>query len=302
MRKFTMFVLLAASAVPALAAAQDEGRRGRQDQSDQSEHNQRPAREARAERSQQNEQRQQMQIERQAQRQQQQGERQAQFQQMQAARQAQVQQIQQQQAQQQIERRQVQLERNDGERGRRLGDGNGGEQGGHARDEQMQQYRDEMRQRRAQAGGQQLPMPRGVVDRDGRDHRVINPNVVGQPAPENRDARFAHRDRDHDNNQWSANNWRHDDRYDWRRYRDHHHSIFRLGFYFDPFGYSYNRFGIGSYMYPSYYQSNYWINDPWQYRLPQAYGPYRWIRYHNDALMIDTWTGEVVDVIYGFFW
>ena len=55
-------------------------------------------------------------------------------------------------------------------------------------------------------------------------------------------------------------------------------------------------------MYPSYYRSNYWISDPWQYRLPPAYGPYRWVRYHNDALLIDTWNGEVVDVIYGFFW
>ena len=306
MRKFTMLLLLATSAIPAMAAAQDEGgRSGRQEQSDQSDNKkQRPAREERAarpERAQQNEQRQQIQIERQAQRQEQQGERQAQIQQIQAARQAQVQQIQQQQAQQQVDRRQVQVERNNGDNGRVFGGRNRGEQDGQARDEQMQQYRQQMEQRRAQAGGQQLPTPRGVFDRNGRDRPVINPNLVGQPAPENRDARFAHRDR-RDTNQWSANNWRGDNRYDWRRYRDHHHSIFRIGFYFDPFGYSYNRFGIGSYMYPSYYQSNYWISDPWQYRLPQAYGPYRWVRYHNDALMIDTWTGEVVDVIYGFFW
>ena len=81
-----------------------------------------------------------------------------------------------------------------------------------------------------------------------------------------------------------------------------HRSIFRIGFYFDPFGWNYRRFNIGSYMWPSYYSSNYWINDPWQYRLPPAYGPYRWVRYHNDALLIDTWSGEVVDVIWNFFW
>ena len=307
MRKFTMLLLLATSAIPAMAAAQDEGgRHGRQDQSGQSDDNkQRPAREERAERperAQQNEQRQQAQAERQVQRQEQQSERQVQIQQMQAARQTQVQQIQQQQAQRQLDRRQVQVESNDGDNRRVFGGRNhGGQDGQASRDERMQQYREQMEQRRAQAGGQQLPTPRGVFDRNGRDRPVINPNVVGQPAPENRDARFAHRDR-RDGYQWSSNNWRSDNRYDWRRYRDHHHSIFRIGFYFDPFGYSYNRFGIGSYMYPSYYQSNYWISDPWQYRLPQAYGPYRWVRYHNDALMIDTWSGEVVDVIYGFFW
>ena len=78
--------------------------------------------------------------------------------------------------------------------------------------------------------------------------------------------------------------------------------MFRLGFYYDPFGWSYRRYNIGSQLYPNYYRSNYWINDPWQYRLPPVYGPYRWVRYHNDALLVDTWSGQVVDVIYGFFW
>ncbi len=96
--------------------------------------------------------------------------------------------------------------------------------------------------------------------------------------------------------------WRGDRRYDWRRHRDRNRTTFRLGFYYDPFGYSYRRYSVGSYMYPNYYRSSFWINDPWQYRLPPAYGPYRWVRYHNDALLIDTWSGQIVDVIYGFFW
>ncbi|WP_409574764.1 RcnB family protein [Sphingopyxis sp. PET50] len=33
-----------------------------------------------------------------------------------------------------------------------------------------------------------------------------------------------------------------------------------------------------------------------------AYGGYRWVRYYNDALLVDTYSGEVVDVIYDFFW
>src|SRR3546814_4031541 len=48
--------------------------------------------------------------------------------------------------------------------------------------------------------------------------------------------------------------------------------------------------------------SSYWINDPYNYRLPPAYGPYRWVRYYNDALLVDTYTGEVVDVVYDIFW
>jgi Ni/Co efflux regulator RcnB len=55
-------------------------------------------------------------------------------------------------------------------------------------------------------------------------------------------------------------------------------------------------------LWPGFYGNQYWINDPWQYRLPSAYGPYRWIRYYDDALLVDLRTGEVVDVINGVFW
>jgi hypothetical protein len=96
--------------------------------------------------------------------------------------------------------------------------------------------------------------------------------------------------------------WRRDRRYDWRRYRDYNRSLFYLGNYYDPWGYGYNRFQIGWSLWPNYYSQNYWINDPWMYRLPPAYGPYRWVRYWDDALLVNTYTGEVVDVVYDFFW
>jgi hypothetical protein len=38
------------------------------------------------------------------------------------------------------------------------------------------------------------------------------------------------------------------------------------------------------------------------YRLPQAYGPFRWVRYYGDALLVNIYTGQVVDVVYDFFW
>jgi Ni/Co efflux regulator RcnB len=107
--------------------------------------------------------------------------------------------------------------------------------------------------------------------------------------------------RDGNYNRWTRD-WHRDRRYDWRRHRDRHRSIFRIGFYSDPFGWNYRRWSIGSYLYPSYFRSSFWLNDPWQYRLPPAYGPYRWVRYWNDALLVNTYTGEVVDVIHGFFW
>nr|WP_269748161.1 RcnB family protein [Alteripontixanthobacter muriae] len=59
---------------------------------------------------------------------------------------------------------------------------------------------------------------------------------------------------------------------------------------------------IGIQLGSAFYGSRYWINDPWQYRLPEVYGPYRWTRYYDDVLLVNIYTGEVVDVIYDFFW
>ena len=101
--------------------------------------------------------------------------------------------------------------------------------------------------------------------------------------------------------QWNTN-WRHDDRYDWHDYRNHHRSLFHFGFYYDPYGWGYQPFSIGWRLWPGYYDSQFWINDPWMYRLPYAPPGYVWVRYWNDALLVDTWSGTVVDMIPGFFW
>jgi len=100
---------------------------------------------------------------------------------------------------------------------------------------------------------------------------------------------------------WSTN-WRYNDRYDWRRWRDRHRSSFHIGIYYDPFGWNYRPYQIGWRLWPSYYSSRYWINDPWQYRLPYAPPGYVWVRYWDDAILVDRWSGEVVDVIHNFFW
>jgi Ni/Co efflux regulator RcnB len=110
-------------------------------------------------------------------------------------------------------------------------------------------------------------------------------------------------DNHHRRDQVSWNrDWRHDGRYDWRRWRDRHRSSFHLGIYYDPFGWGYQPFSIGYRLWPNYYSSNYWINDPYEYRLPYAPPGTQWIRYYNDALLVDMYSGQVVDVIQNFFW
>lgn len=101
--------------------------------------------------------------------------------------------------------------------------------------------------------------------------------------------------------QWNGG-WRRDHRYDWQDQRRRHRSIFHVGVYYDPFGWGYQPFQVGWRMWPNYYSDRYWINDPGMYRLPYAPPGYQWIRYWNDAILVDTWSGEVVDVIPNFFW
>lgn len=98
--------------------------------------------------------------------------------------------------------------------------------------------------------------------------------------------------------------WRNDRRYDWRGWRENHRDMFRMPRYVAPrgWGYGYRRFGIGARLPAFFYGQSYWIDDPYDYRLPPAYGPYRWIRYYDDALLIDLRTGLIVDEIPDFFW
>jgi|SRR5579863_2997142 len=102
--------------------------------------------------------------------------------------------------------------------------------------------------------------------------------------------------------QWN-HGWRQDNRYDWRDYREANRDAFHVGRYYAPYrDFSYDRLGVGFYLQPLFFGSDYWIADPWDYHLPPAYGPYRWVRYYNDVLLVDIDTGQVADVIYDFFW
>lgn len=98
--------------------------------------------------------------------------------------------------------------------------------------------------------------------------------------------------------------WRGDGRYNWRGWRDQNRQLFHAPRYAPPrgYGWGYRSFGIGYVLDSFLFAPNYWIADPWEYRLPPVYGPYRWVRYYNDVLLVDIETGEVVDVIQNFFW
>ncbi|MEH3159344.1 MAG: RcnB family protein [Sphingomonas taxi] len=98
--------------------------------------------------------------------------------------------------------------------------------------------------------------------------------------------------------------WRNDDRYDWGRNRQLNRGLYRLPRYYAPsgWGYGYRRFSVGVSLSSILFSRNYWIDDPYAYRLPEVYGPYRWVRYYDDALLVDIRTGMVVDTVYDIFY
>lgn len=153
-------------------------------------------------------------------------------------------------------------------------------------------------------------------NRDGRLDRRLDRNDderIDRRYDRNRNGDIDRRyDRNNDNrldrsynnrgDRWS-NNWRNDNRYDWRGHRNQYRNQYRPGRYYSPYrGHSYSRISIGFSLGSGYYGSRYWISDPWAYRLPAAYGSYRWVRYYDDVLLVDLRNGRVVDVIRDFFW
>jgi hypothetical protein len=99
---------------------------------------------------------------------------------------------------------------------------------------------------------------------------------------------------------WDGSRWRNDHRYDWQNWRNTHRDLFRWRYY-APRGFHYRPVYRGFYLEPFFYGSSYWLSDPFEYRLPPVEWPLRWVRYYDDALLVDVTTGEVIDVVQDFF-
>jgi hypothetical protein len=138
-------------------------------------------------------------------------------------------------------------------------------------------------------------------NRDGRLDRRFDRNDderIDRRYDRNRDGRLDRSQMD----RWT-HNWRNDNRYNWRKYREQNRNYYRPGRYYAPYrDGNYRRISIGLALGAAFFGPRYWINDPWQYRLPAAYGSYRWVRYYDDVLLVDIRNGHVVDVIRDFFW
>lgn len=143
--------------------------------------------------------------------------------------------------------------------------------------------------------------------RDERQDRVNDGRQNRQDWQNRGDNRRDWQDRGNDRrdwrSSWNRSGWRNDNRYNWQNWRSRNRYAYHLSPYYAPYrNHRYSRFSIGVFLQPLFYGRNFWIGDPYYYRLPPAPPGTQWVRYYDDVLLVDTWSGEVIDVIYDFFW
>ena len=147
--------------------------------------------------------------------------------------------------------------------------------------------------------------------RDGDDRRSGSDRDRDRNWNRDRDRNW---DRDRDRYRWrddhgrywyNERGWYDNYRADHFRYRDGRYfsrQRFSIGFYYAPWGYS-PRFWLQDWWLPvSYYDDRYVIYDFWRFDLYEPPYGCRWIRVGSDALLVDRYTGDVVDVVYDLYW
>jgi Ni/Co efflux regulator RcnB len=79
--------------------------------------------------------------------------------------------------------------------------------------------------------------------------------------------------------------------------RHYHHGTYRR-----PSGYYVHRWTLGEFLPALFFAQNYWIDDYSDFDLSDPPEGTHWVRYGNDALLIDEDSGEVIQVVYGIFY
>lgn len=121
----------------------------------------------------------------------------------------------------------------------------------------------------------------------------------------NRDPRWNNGDR------WGGSDYRWRDDRDWSRPRyDRRHyppvyrapGRYRVAPYYPPRGWYDHSWGYGDLLPRGWLGLDYVITDWWAYGLPMPPIGYEWIRVGDDAVLVDTFTGRVVQVAPSLFW
>lgn len=126
-----------------------------------------------------------------------------------------------------------------------------------------------------------------------RDHRQGNVRTERYAGP--RDYTPGQRPRNLDNRprQFDARDYRHnyqaEQRYHWRPYER-------------PRGWYQRRWVYGEVLPQFFWAPNYLISDFWMFGLAIPPYGYEWVRYGDDALLVSTYNGQILQVVYGVFY
>ena len=166
-------------------------------------------------------------------------------------------------------------------------------------------------------GGQDGQIPPGRAFDHARPNPVV-PSAVGpQRGFDGHDDHHDGHDTHHDGRDGHHDG--HDDGHDnhWadREHRDHEHwergryppvfwshDRYRVGVYRPPYGFYVRAWGFGDFLPRPWFGRDYYLDDFLDFGLPYPPPGYEWVRVGGDAIMIDAYTGRVVQVIRGIFW
>jgi len=122
-----------------------------------------------------------------------------------------------------------------------------------------------------------------------------------RPGPDRRDVRRPDDRRDFGDRRGDRG------RRDFSNYRNYHQNFrasqrFRAAPYRRPPGYFARRWSWGQTLPSFFWTRDYWLTDFYAYDLPPPpYGAI-WVRVGDDALLIDQYSGEIIEVDYGVFY
>jgi Ni/Co efflux regulator RcnB len=77
---------------------------------------------------------------------------------------------------------------------------------------------------------------------------------------------------------------------------------FHYGSYDRPSGWYYRRWAYGDTLPSVFWARNYWLTSWWMFDLAVPPYGYEWVRYGDDALLINVDTGQILQVDYGVFY
>jgi Ni/Co efflux regulator RcnB len=80
------------------------------------------------------------------------------------------------------------------------------------------------------------------------------------------------------------------------------HARFRGHVWRPPPGYYVRSWRYGEYLPGGWYAESYWLTDWWAYDLPEPPYGYEWVRVGSDAVLVDTFSGRIVQVVRLLFW